>query len=141
MQSIPITRCLILTFFILLSACSTPQKRAEEKSSVFNKLPDNQKQMVLNSEIDEGFSEEAVYIALGHPAYVRTGQLHGEPITSWIYTRSESYTVPSYKPMVYTDGEGRTHVTEIFDPEVKSHPVPRLIIMFKDKVVIGWQDL
>ena len=134
----------IFVFIILgciLTGCSTPQKRSLENPAAFNALSVEQKELVLNSKIEAGLSEDAVYIALDQPAYVRKGQLDGEEITSWVYTKMEGFTVPTYRPVAYTDNEGKVHVSEVYEPEYRSRPVPNLIIMFKDGVVIGWQNL
>lgn len=72
-----------------LSACSTPEIRAQNNPAIMQSLSPADRELVLSHRIREGMSQAGVYIAYGRPDRVlrsvsRNGELEG-----WIYTTTE----------------------------------------------------
>ena len=86
-----------------LSACSVgPQSRADARPAAFRQLSPGDRQLVLNGQIRDGMSQDAVYIAWGAPDRTFQGRHEGKPFESWIYlTTRTSTTGPIGYPYYY----------------------------------------
>lgn len=64
---------------LLLAACSTVDSRIKERPAVYSALSRRDQALVRSGTIREGLSKDAVYIAWGAPAQVRSGSRNGHP--------------------------------------------------------------
>ncbi len=72
----------------LLSSCNTwsaLDRRIDRNPSLFLDLKDSERELVMNGEIKEGMSRDAVYLAWGRPDAVRRGSENGKGHESWAY--------------------------------------------------------
>jgi len=85
---------LLLTFLpallasCLLSSCNTwsaLDRRIDKHPGLFLDLSDSERELVMNGEIKEGMSRDAVYLAWGRPDAVRRGSANGKGHESWAY--------------------------------------------------------
>ena len=84
---------------LLLTACSTPERRAMERPTAFGKLSAEQKKLVLGGQVRRGMSPDAVYIAWGAPDLRLDNGKSKTAMETWIYARELSV----YRPMEYYD--------------------------------------
>lgn len=129
---------LIPLFFV---SCSTPETRSRERSDTFSRLSKEQQRVVLEGKIAEGLSQDAVYIAMGHPFKQRKGRFKGKDTISWIYGRLESYTIPQMRYQYFRDANGRLFSTPVYDPITEHRTVETFAVFFDQGKVIGWQEL
>lgn len=80
---------------LFLAACSTPARRAEERSAAFSKLPPRDQKLVLHGRLRTGLSQDAVYIAWGAPSRHDENGRAKQAVETWIYERQLS----TYSPM------------------------------------------
>jgi hypothetical protein len=82
---------LISTAVLLLAGCasSTPQTRIAEHRELYRSFPSEVQRKVSAGEVDVGFTEEMVMLALGEPARRVTRQSEEGTEEVWIYARSE----------------------------------------------------
>jgi len=134
---------LALASVLVLAAagCSTPQTRAKERASTFERLKPEDQRMLLQGKIREGLDEDAVYVALGNPSRMTRGQKEGKREYSWIYSRLETRTIPSYRPRVVHLKDGRAVVYDDYVPYYDTYLVDAFEVMFRDGKVIGWKEL
>ncbi len=79
---------------LLLTGCSTPGRRAEQRPAAFAKLSASDQKLVLHGRVRTGMSKDAVYIAWGAPnRRVENGKAK-EAIDHWIYERQISVYAP-----------------------------------------------
>jgi hypothetical protein len=126
---------------LLLAACATPQSRIERHPAIYEKLSPAEKQLAGEGRIKEGFSEDAVFIALGNPSKKRTRQIDGKEEVRWIYGRLESHptTVARVRPMVLRNGHVVYYTS--FEPGYDSSYVDVFEVVFRNGKVVGWGDL
>jgi hypothetical protein len=90
---------------VFLPACSTIDSRIQEKGAVYSSLSSRDQALVKSGTIREGLPEEAVYIAWGAPAQVRSGSRYGHPYAAWVYTTLKTVFVNDfYYPRFYRFG-------------------------------------
>jgi hypothetical protein len=134
-----------LLFFLALPflffACSTPETRSKERPDTFSRLSKEDQRLVMRGKITEGLSQDAVYIAMGHPYKKRNGRFQGKNTTSWIYGRLESYTLSQYRYQYIRDGNGRLFSVPVYDPVTEYRTVETFAVFFDQGKVIGWQEL
>ncbi|HLS29007.1 MAG TPA: hypothetical protein VK041_10180, partial [Opitutales bacterium] len=70
---------------IVLGGCSTPQKRAREYPEMMAALSPEEREMVESGEVNVGFSEEMVLVALGEPDRRFTERSAGGEREIWVY--------------------------------------------------------
>jgi hypothetical protein len=88
-------RILAFVFVLLVAACaSSPAARIREKTALFQSLSPDRQAMIRNGEIEEGFSVDMVYLALGRPSAVEKSGASEK----WIYR--------NYYPSERVAGEG-----------------------------------
>lgn len=80
---------------LLLAACSTPARRAEERPGAFAKLPRRDQTLVLHGRVRTGLSQDAVYIAWGPPSRQFENGSATPAVETWIYERQLS----AYSPL------------------------------------------
>lgn len=74
-----------LMAMILLAGCSTPQSRARSNEELMATLTPEERQMVEAGEIDLGFTEEMVRVALGEPDRRYTERTADRETVVWAY--------------------------------------------------------
>jgi hypothetical protein len=132
---------ILLCLSSLLVSCSTPETRSKERSDSFSRLSKADQRLVLEGRITEGLSQDAVYIAMGHPYKQRRGRFEGKDTQSWIYGRLEGYTIPRYRYEHYRDASGRVYSTPVYDPVTEYRTVETFAVFFDQGRVVGWQEL
>jgi hypothetical protein len=70
----------------LLTACSTPDSRIRKNQEVFDTFPPEVKEQVRAGQIDLGFNEDMVDIALGKPDRMYNRRTERGMSTIWSYT-------------------------------------------------------
>ena len=70
---------------VLLAACSTPSTRISSNRVAYDKFPADVQQKLRAGQIDIGFTEEMVRIALGEPARQYTHKSEHGDSDLWIY--------------------------------------------------------
>ncbi|GAB4241177.1 MAG: hypothetical protein OHK005_03960 [Candidatus Methylacidiphilales bacterium] len=130
-----------LAFVVLFSGCSTPQTRAREKEAAFASLKPAQQQLVLQGKIEEGMSPEAVYIALGRPARVTEARLERRSLTRWIYGRTSTQYLPSYRFRSVVLPNGQIYLAPVYQPDTVTTWVDTFAVIFEKGKVIGWEEL
>ncbi|MGF1677990.1 MAG: hypothetical protein ACFCUX_02225 [Candidatus Methylacidiphilales bacterium] len=132
---------LVLISSLLIVSCSTPQKRAEEKSTAFAALSQEEQRLVLEGRIREGMNPDAVYIALGRPAKEREARMGGRNHVHWIYSRMISREVPAFRREYYRGSDGRLYGQTYYDPYYESYVVDTFRVIFENNRVVGWEEL
>lgn len=86
------SRLLLALFAVLLLAgcASRPDERIRQSSQTFSQLPPDVQQRIRAGQIDLGYTEEMVWMALGEPARrVERVDLDGRTQV-WVYSRTQS---------------------------------------------------
>ena len=92
---VPCLRSVILLFSLLLIGCATTQSRITQHQEAFDQLSVERREMIVNGQVDIGFTPAMVYMALGAPhRKMLQKTLEGES-TGWVYlrTRTEFYSI------------------------------------------------
>lgn len=88
--------CLVAAFG-LISCASPVEKRIARNPEIYSKLSDQDKALVNQGRIREGFTKEAVFLSWGRPDRVAEGSERGKRTEKWTYLGSQP---------VYTDTMG-----------------------------------
>ena len=83
-----LTACLLAA----LVGCATPETRIKDNPEVFEALPDDMKGQVEKGQVDIGFTEEAVLLALGKPDREYTRRTADGTTKVWSYVQIEYVT-------------------------------------------------
>jgi hypothetical protein len=81
---------------LFLAACSTVDSRIQEKAAVYSSLSPRDQALVKSGRVREGLPKEAVYIAWGAPAQIRSGSRNGHPYEAWVYTTLKTVFANDY---------------------------------------------
>lgn len=125
----------------LLISCSTPITRSKEKADSFSRLSLKDQRLVLEGRLKEGLSQDAVYIALGHPMRKSRGRFEGKNTLAWIYGRLESYEVARYRFDTIRGPHGEFYTRQVYDPITEFRSVETFVVYFDNGLVAGWQEL
>ena len=140
--SYPRVRYLCLTMGLaLLAACSTPQKRAEERPEAFGRLSKADQALVLNGEVREGLDADSVYVALGRPSRKARGSENGVEVERWIYSRVISEPVRYQTLGHYYVGCHGPYPYCHYDTYWDSYVVDTFEVQFRNGIVTGWAEL
>ncbi len=71
---------------LLLAACATPESRIRQNQALFDSYPAEIQELIRAGEIDIGFTEEMVEMALGKPDRKYSRRTAEETVTLWGYT-------------------------------------------------------
>jgi hypothetical protein len=97
----------LLTGLLFLAGCQTVDDRIKERPEVFARLDPATQEKIRQGIIDIGFSEDAVYIALGKPDQRRDSVSANGRITTWIYNtyyeRYDGARFAGYHRSIYFD--------------------------------------
>lgn len=76
---------LLALTFVGCQSRSAMEKRIDKNPALFGRLSQSEKDLVLNGEITEGMSRDAVFLAWGRPDMVRSGSREGTGKERWGY--------------------------------------------------------
>jgi len=95
MKKSPALIAFLLPLFLLPVGCNTNgvNTRIQEKAEVFARLNPMQKEQIQHGGIEPGYTQDMVYMALGHPSKITTSA-NGRD-TTWVY---KNYSAPSASP-------------------------------------------
>lgn len=125
----------------LLAACSTPQKRAEERPEAFAQLSKADQKLVLNGQVREGLNEDAVYVALGRPSRKVRGSENGVGYERWIYSRVVSEPTRYHHMGYYHIGKHGPYPYCHYSTHWDSYVVDTFEVQFRKGIVTGWAEL
>lgn len=86
----------VLTLVTLASCVNPREKRIANNPTIYNALPASDQALVQQGRIREGFSKEAVFVALGRPDQVATGKKSGKSIEKWTYMGTQPVFTNTY---------------------------------------------
>ena len=82
----PLSAALALVSFALLTACaSTPESRIADRRGAFNAYPAEVQQKIRAGQVEIGFTDEMVLLALGEPSRKFTRQTEAGETEVWVY--------------------------------------------------------
>jgi uncharacterized protein YaeQ len=120
MRSLILLTCLT-AIVLALSGCNTLDQRIKERRGTFDSLDAATQERLRTGRVALGDSEDALYIALGHPDERRIRENAQGRSELWIYTRSfrvhEGTAVTGYSRRMLRDRSGRV-VAVSYDPVV-----------------------
>ncbi len=136
----PLVRLGLVSLVLLgLSACSTFQRRAEEKSTVFRALDAATQARLEARQIEVGDTQDMVYIALGAPDEKREQLDAGGKTTTWIYSaywqEYQGTRMVGYRRQVIYDPATKSYRV-YHEPDFQPIYAPRM----EDRVRITFQD-
>ncbi len=80
-----------------LASCTSPvERRITANPELYNKLSGNEKSLVSQGRIREGFTKEAVFLAMGRPDQVAAGSQKGAKLEKWTYVGTQPVYSDSY---------------------------------------------
>ena len=121
--------------------CATPQSRAQEKSEAFASLPKKFQEAALKGELVEGMNADAVYIALGKPERVVSGEEKGVQQERWVYVRIETDEVPAWRETYGRTADGRVLAFRQYDPIRLTRFRDSFEVKFEKGKAVGWRGL
>ena len=134
---------------LLLVACSTVDSRINERPAVYSVLSRRDQALVRSGTIREGLSKDAVYIAWGAPAQVRSGSRNGHPYEAWVYTTERTIFAGDVYPHFYWFGPYRYSgywdypfwgpYGYPYGQDVISYEVPYKTAFFEGNRCTGWE--
>jgi len=103
---------LLLGLAALMSGCNTVNSRITEKASLFNALDPATQQRLKNYTLQIGDTSDMVYIAFGHPDFIRQNTTTEGQTTTWVYTHRwqeyEGSRFAGYDRRAYIDRRDNT---------------------------------
>lgn len=114
MKNLPLLSLSILAIF--LSGCITPEARREERINqqidLFYEYPEDVRAMIRAGQIDIGFNENMVYLALGNPHSMSRRKDDTSSSTLWQFFRNIRRTAydTMHVPVTHVDKHGKHHV-------------------------------
>jgi len=133
-----------LLLAVLLSGCSTFERRAEEKAGVFASLDETTRERLRERNLHVGDTLDMVYIAMGAPDERRVRHSADGSETTWIYNaywqEYQGQALVGYRRYVVRDAKtGRFQV--FYEPVRDSVYVPReeerIRVTFRDDKVVA----
>ena len=87
MQNVFSLPLLLILPALILSACATnpAEQRVKKHTELFAKLSQRERDLVLRGDVNEGMSQDAVYLAWGRPGRVMAGSRGGRSNERWAY--------------------------------------------------------
>lgn len=139
---------LFLTVAVLLTGCSTFERRAEEKSTTFSQLDASTRQRLKDRDITVGDNQDMVYIALGVPDEKRDRiSLEGSE-TTWIYNaywqEYQGQALVGYRRHVVFDPSSRryrVYYTPVEQSVYAEREEGRIRVTFSDGLVTSVEQV
>ncbi len=78
-------RLLLPAALLILAGCATPESRIKKHPELFEALPVDMQESVSKGQINVGFTEDAVFLALGKPDRTYTRQTEAGTTEIWSY--------------------------------------------------------
>jgi hypothetical protein len=124
---------------LLLAGCQNVDSRIKENPQLFASLDAATQEKIKKGNVDLGFTEDMVYLALGAPDQKRETRSAAGFRTVWIYNlyfeRYDGTRFAGYNRRVYWDPGARTYrvdyfpvFAETYRPEIKEH----IRVVFED---------
>lgn len=141
-----LTGCVgVVVAALVLMGCAGPKStvstRLQERPGVFETLPPEHQQAVMEEQVKVGMSEDAVFLAWGKPAQVlHQGDTTGES-TIWIYTgtTTDEYFTWRYYRVPGPDGSGS--FARYLDRDVNFRDYVSAELVFRDGELTRWRTL
>lgn len=138
----------LATLLLLATApgCTTAGARIRANPGLWDSLDARTQRAIKRGEVQLGFTEEMVRMALGNPTLAAGGMAGTDEDATWIYRHDHrnpnDYVVAGYRRRVVFDPVrgGNVVITEPVDPRTQRHLTPHsLHIGFRDGRVIAIQ--
>jgi len=133
----------LTSLFLVSCSSSSTETRIKKNPTLFEALPDQQKELVNEGRIANGMEKSAVYLALGKPDRKTVGSKDGNSIERWDYNALR----PVYRNSFHGYfGSGFGRYSRFgrsgigFSPSINYVPVPSSYVNFTDERVTGWQS-
>ncbi len=129
---------------LFLSGCLTPEARREQRISrnpdLFYSFPEAIQEKVRRGEVDIGFYEDMVRLAVGSPDRVSRRKNADGELVNWQYFEVVKHSEYEWvrMPVPYTDEKGRSRVRDesfLVDREYKDLELKMEVDFSKGKVV------
>ena len=137
-----IPRLALIFFSVVLAGCITPEaqreRRIAENIELFYEFPDEVREAIRRGEVEIGFDEDMVRLALGSPDRVSRRKDVDEDLANWQYFRLVTELEWVRMPVPYTDEKGRSRVRDesfLVDREYKDLELKMEVDFSKGKVV------
>jgi len=85
LRILPLAACGILLVHTGCTTTTATDRRIEKNPAMYGKLSGDDKLLVQKSQIREGMTKDAVYLAWGPADRVRSGRDRGQTVETWIY--------------------------------------------------------
>ena len=134
---------------LFLSGCLTPEARREQRISrnpdLFYSFPEAIQEKVRRGEVDIGFDEDMVRLAVGSPDRVSRRKNADGELVNWQYFEVVKHSEYEWvrMPVPYTDEKGRSRVREEsvrVEREYKDLEL-RMQVEFVDGAVVSLETL
>lgn len=139
----PRTLLCLAASLTLASCVSTPQTRVDNNPAVFGTLSPAHKNLVLQGQIKEGMSKEAVFLAWGAPDSRSSGGRSGKSIERWRYLGHYPVWTDSYRYGGYSYHSRhryRGHYNYC-PPTVEYVTYTQAVVEFSNGKVSSWERL
>lgn len=134
-----LTTLMLATSLGFLTGCQSVDDRIKQKPEVFAGLDAATQDKIKQGIIDLGFSEDAVYLALGTPDQKRESVTIAGKSTTWIYntyyTRYDGTQMIGYQRRVYYDPylrSYRVYYQPAYAEVYRDEKEERIRVVFKD---------
>jgi len=125
---------------LFFTGCSTVESRIKENQIAYQQLKPDDKALVHKGKVRVGFSEEAVYLALGRASRITSKVEGNDQYKNWVYTRLVADTVPNWSYRRSVDRNGNVYYDQVFDPITTHYQVPALKVTFKGGKVYAIEE-
>jgi hypothetical protein len=122
-------------------ATSTVETRKQERYGVYSELTPEMKSLVDQGKIKVGMPMDAVYIALGKPSQILTGESSKGNLVTWLYhgTYLQEYRYWSYHP--YCFGYRYYYPAPYLEYDYYPRSYVRAEVTFENGLVKEWRSL
>jgi hypothetical protein len=137
--------CSLALGCLAFASCATPASRIRANQELFDTYPTYVRDMVREGEIEQGFTEDMVQMALGDPDRRYTRTAYDGATTVWSYTGT--YTSPVRQRVRGTfrvrdsDGRYRTIEDDIWVDVDQVHEYERKRVEFQRGMVVGIEEI
>jgi len=139
-----IFRTITLVIVLFLSGCITQEaqreRRIAENIELFYEFPEEVREAIRRGEVEIGFDEDMVRLAVGSPDRVSRRKNVDGDLVNWQYFRSVKHSEYEWvtMPVPYTDKKGRSRVRDesfLVDREYREDVLKMKVEFSKGKVV------
>lgn len=139
-------KCVFPCLAALLAACATtPQSRIKANQALFDGLPPAAQEKIKNGQVDIGFTEDMVLMAMDTPdrKYVRTTAAGGTSVWSYttVRTKTERQRVPVSGTVPDGGGQWRSYNNWMWVNVEQQSEYERFRVEFKDGKVTAFEEL